>query len=151
MVATTYMRVLDRKVVATQSIYTVEVYKKDQALLMDIRKKDMTNNITIILTFMMLEPLNWSPSVCETDFQLSGSDYQLTGCYYQLTSSDYQLTGSDYQLTSNYILTKIFTPRVANFFTNGGATRKTISCCSKKVSVDHSATVVKITHISKRQ
>ena len=115
MVATTYMWVLDRKVVATRSIYTVEASNEDQALLMDIRKKDMTNNITIIMTFMMLEPLNWSPSVCETDFQLSGGDYQLSGCYYQLTGSDYQLTGSDYQLTSSYILTKIFTPRGANF------------------------------------
>ena len=67
MVATTYMWVLDRKVVNTQSIYTVEASNEDQALLMDIRKKDMTNNITIIMTFMMLEPLNWSPSVCETD------------------------------------------------------------------------------------
>ena len=130
MVATTYMWVLDRKVVATQSIYTVEASNEDQALLMGIRKKDMTNNITIILTFMMLEPLNWSPSVCETDFQLRGHDYQLT---------------------SSYNLTKIFTPRGANFFTNVGATRKTVSCCSKKVSVDRSATVVNITHISKRQ
>ena len=144
MVATTYKWVLDRKVVATRSIYTVEASNEDQALLMDIRKKDMTTNITISMTFMMLGPLNWSPSVCETKFQLSGGDYQLTG-------SDYQLTGSDYQLTSSYILTKIFTPRGANFFTIGGATRKTVSCCSKKVSVDRSATVVKITHISKRQ
>ena len=112
MVATTYMWVLDRKVVATQSIYTVEASNKDQALLMDIRKKDMATNITIIFTFMMLEPLNWSPSVCETNFQLRGGDYQLSGCYYQLTDSDYQLT-------SSYILTKIFTPRGANFFTNG--------------------------------
>ena len=57
MVATTYMWVLDRKVVATRSIYTVEASNEDQALLMDIRKKDMANNITIIMTFMMLEPL----------------------------------------------------------------------------------------------
>ena len=67
MVATTYMWVVDQEVVVTLSIYTVEACNKDQALLMDIRKKDMTNNITIITTFMMLEPLNWSPSVCETD------------------------------------------------------------------------------------
>ena len=112
MVATTHMWVLDRKVVATQSIYTVEASNKDQALLMDIRKKDMATNITIIFTFMMLEPLNWSPSVCETNFQLRGGDYQLSSCYYQLTDSDYQLT-------SSYILTKISTPRGANFFTNG--------------------------------
>ena len=58
MAATTYMWVLDRKVVVTRSIYTVEASNQDQALLMYIRKKDMTNNITIIMTFMMLEPLN---------------------------------------------------------------------------------------------
>ena len=113
--ATNYIWVLDQKVVVTQSIYTVEASNQDQALLMDIRKKDMSHNITIILTFMMLEPLNWSPSVCETDFQLRGNDYQLSGGYYQLTSSDYQLTGSDYQLPSSYLLTKIFTPGGANF------------------------------------
>ena len=99
---------MDRKVVVTLSIYTVEASNEDQALLIDIRKRDMTNNITIIMTFMRLEPLNWSPSVCETDFQLRGGDYQLSGCYYQLTDSDYQLTGSDYQLTSSYFLTKHF-------------------------------------------
>ena len=49
----------------------MEATKKDQALLMGIRKKDMTNNITITMTFMMIEPLYWSPSGCETDFQLS--------------------------------------------------------------------------------
>ena len=98
MVATTYMRVLDQKVVATHSIYTVEVSKKDQALLMDIRKKDMTNNITIILTFMMLEPLNWSPSVCETDFQLSGGDFQLSGSVYQLSGGVCKLSRSYFQL-----------------------------------------------------
>ena len=75
MVATTYMWVLDQQIDATRSIYTVEASNEDQALLMDIRKKDMANNITIVMTFMMLEPLNWSPSECETDFQLSGSDY----------------------------------------------------------------------------
>ena len=138
------MWVFDRKVAVTRLIYTVEASNVHQALLIVIWKKDMTNNITIIMTFMMLGPLNWSPYVCETEFQLSGRDYQLT-------DSDYQLTGSYYQLTSSYILTKIFTPRGANFFTNGGATRKTVSCCSRKASMDRSATVVKITHISNRQ
>ena len=108
MVGRTYVRVKDLKVVIILSIYTVEASNEDQALLMDIRKKDMTTNITIIMTFMTLEPLNWSPSMCETEFQLSGGDYQLSGCYYQLNGSHYQLTGSDYQLTSSYILTKKF-------------------------------------------
>ena len=40
------------------SILTVEASNKDQVLLMDIRKKDLINNITIIKTFMMLEPLD---------------------------------------------------------------------------------------------
>ena len=39
-----------------KSIYTVEASNKDQALLKDIRKKDMIKNITIIIAFMMLEP-----------------------------------------------------------------------------------------------
>ena len=113
--ATTYMWVLDQKVVTIRSIYTVEASNKDQAMLMDIRKKDMTTNITIIMTFMMLEQLNWNPFVCETEFQLSGGDYQLSGCYYQLTGSDYQLTVSYYQLNSSYNLSKTFTPRGANY------------------------------------
>ena len=108
MVATTYTWVLDQQLVITQSIYTVEATNEDQALLMDIRKKDMTNNITIIITFMMLEPLNWHPSVCETDFQLSGG-------VYQLSNSDYQLTGSNYQLSGSYVPTKKFTLTGANF------------------------------------
>ena len=58
MVATTYRWVLDRKVVITWLIYSVEASNEYQALLMDIRKKDKTNNITIIMTFLMLEPLN---------------------------------------------------------------------------------------------
>ena len=36
MVASTYMRVLDQKVVVTLSIYTVEASNEDQGLLMDI-------------------------------------------------------------------------------------------------------------------
>ena len=99
MVATTYMWVLDRKVVLTWLIYTVEASNEDQALLMVIRKKDMTNNITIITTFMMLEPLNWSLSVCETDFQLSGGDYQLSGGVYQLSGSYFQLKRASPQVT----------------------------------------------------
>ena len=67
MVATTYMWVLDRKVVVTRSIFTVEASNEDQALMMDIRMKEMINNITIIMTFMMLEPPNCSPTICETD------------------------------------------------------------------------------------
>ena len=41
MVASTFMQEMDRKVVVTLSIYTVEASKKDQGVLMNIRKKDM--------------------------------------------------------------------------------------------------------------
>ena len=98
MVATAYMWVLGRKVVVTRLIDTVEASNEDRALLMVIRKKDMTNNITIIMTFMMLEPLNWSPSVCETDFQLSGGDFQLSGSVYQLSGGVCKLSRSYFQL-----------------------------------------------------
>ena len=75
---------MDLKVVVTHSIYTVEVSNEDQALLMDIRMKDMINNIPIIMTFMMLEPVNCRPRCRETDGQLIGGDGQLIGCDGQL-------------------------------------------------------------------
>ena len=54
----------------------MEASNKNQGLLMDIRKKDMINNITINMTFLMLEPLNSSPAMCEMDCQLIGGDGQ---------------------------------------------------------------------------
>ena len=45
---------MDQRVVITPSIYRLEASNEDQALLMDIRMKDMINNITIVMTFMML-------------------------------------------------------------------------------------------------
>ena len=51
---------------------------------MDIRKKDMTNNITIILTFMMLEPLNWSPLCVK---QTSNSGAVITNSLAVITNS----------------------------------------------------------------
>ena len=89
---------MDLKVVVTLSIYTVEVSNEDQALLMDIRMKDMINNIPIIMTFMMLEPLNGSPTKCEKDCQLIGHDGQLIGCDGQLIAFDGQLIGCFGQL-----------------------------------------------------
>ena len=68
---------MDQKVVVTLLIYTVEVSNTDHALLMDIRMKDMINNITIIMIFMMLEPLNCSLTMCEIDCQLIGDDCKL--------------------------------------------------------------------------
>ena len=47
----------------------MEASEKDQALLMDIRKKDMINNITIILAFMMLEPLDMISVIPGIDFK----------------------------------------------------------------------------------
>ena len=61
MVATTHMWVMDLKVTIMLSIYMVEASNKDQALLMDIRKKKMINIINVILTFVMIELLDWSP------------------------------------------------------------------------------------------
>ena len=66
----------------------MEASNKNQGLLMDIRKKDMINNTTIIMTFMMLESLNGSPTKCEKDCQLIGRDGQLIGCDGQLIACD---------------------------------------------------------------
>ena len=96
------MRVMDQQVVVTPSIYTVEASNKNQGLLMDIRKKDMINNTTIIMTFMMLEPLNGSPTKCEKDCQLIGRDGQLIGCDGQLIACDGQLIACFGQLITVY-------------------------------------------------
>ena len=65
------MRVLDRKVVVTLSIYTVEASNEDEALVNDIRKKDMINNLKVIMTFVIIEPLDWRPifyALCSQQF-----------------------------------------------------------------------------------
>ena len=54
---------MDRKVVITRSIYTVEASNEDQALMNNIRKKDMINNLDVILTFVIIEPLEWRPTI----------------------------------------------------------------------------------------
>ena len=61
MVASTYVRVMDGKVTIILSIYTVEVSNKDQALVKDIRKKDIMNNIHVIMIIVMPEQLEWLP------------------------------------------------------------------------------------------
>ena len=60
MVANTSMRVIDRKVTIFLSIYTV-ASNEDQALVKDIRKEDIINNIHVIMIIVMLEPLEWHP------------------------------------------------------------------------------------------
>ena len=65
---------------------------------MDIRKKDLINNTTMIMTFMMLEPLNGSPTKCEKDCQLIGREGQLIGCDGKLIGCDGQLIACDGQL-----------------------------------------------------
>ena len=40
----------------------MEACNEDQALLMDVREKDMINNATVITTFMVLEPKNCRPA-----------------------------------------------------------------------------------------
>ena len=69
MVASTNMRVMDQKVVITLSIYTVEASNEDQGLLMDVRKKDKINIINVIMTFVMIEPLDWRPGVSGFSFK----------------------------------------------------------------------------------
>ena len=61
MVASTFMQEMDRKVVVTLSIYTVEASNKDQGLMMDIRKRDMINMINLIMTLLTIKPLEWRP------------------------------------------------------------------------------------------
>ena len=71
MVASTYMRVMDQKVTIISSIYTVEASNEDQALVRDIRKKDIINNIYGIMIIVMLEPLEWLPvtfGFCSQEF-----------------------------------------------------------------------------------
>ena len=69
----------------------METSNENQGFLMDIRKKDMINNITINMTFMMLEPLNSSPAMCELDCQLIGGNGQLIDCDGQLIACVGQL------------------------------------------------------------
>ena len=45
MPASTCVWHMDQKVVVTLSIYTVEAFIEDQALLMDIRRKDIINTL----------------------------------------------------------------------------------------------------------
>ena len=63
--------VMKQKVVITLSVYTVEASNKDQAMLMDIRKKDMIDNLKVIMTFVIIEPLDWPTAfygVCSQQF-----------------------------------------------------------------------------------
>ena len=111
---------MDQKVVVTLSIYTLEASNKDQGLLVDIRKKDMINNTTIIMTVMMLEPLNGSPTKCETDCRLIGCDGQLIGCDGQLFACFGQLIAvfSNSSVSVFQLISQCFT---TNHFTNGWA------------------------------
>ena len=102
MVASTYMWVMDWQVVVTPSIYTMEASNKNQGLLMDIKKKDMINNTTITMTFMMLEPQNGSPTKCEKDCQPIGCDGQVNSCDGQLIACDGQLIACFGQLIAVY-------------------------------------------------
>ena len=61
MVGCTYVRVNDLKVVIILSVSTVEASNEDQALLIYVRKKDMINNINIVMIILMLELLELSP------------------------------------------------------------------------------------------
>ena len=75
MVASNYMRVTDRKVIVTLSIYTVEASNKDQGLLMDIRKKDMINIINVIMTLVTIKQLEWRPVTFGCSFKQKSVQY----------------------------------------------------------------------------
>ena len=55
------MRAMDGKVTIILSIYTVEASNGDQAHVKNIRKKNIVNNIHLIMIIVMLEPLEWQP------------------------------------------------------------------------------------------
>ena len=62
----------------------------------------MIKNFTINMTFMMLEPLNSSPALCETDCQLIGGDGLLIGRDGQIIACDGQQIACDGQLITVY-------------------------------------------------
>ena len=63
MVATACEWVLDRQIIIPLLISTEDTSNKDQALVIDFRKKDMMNNINVIVIILMLELLEWSPAI----------------------------------------------------------------------------------------
>ena len=60
MVGAACERVMDRQIIITWPISTVDTSNKDQALVMDLRKKDKMNNINVIMIILMLGLLEWS-------------------------------------------------------------------------------------------
>ena len=72
----------------------------------------------------------------------------------QSSRTDGQLCSGHYQLTPvviTYSPAVITYSRRGEFFSPGGATRETVSCCRRKVSVDRSTTVFNYMPISIRQ
>ena len=63
MVAAACERVMDLQTIITLLNSTVDTSNVDQALVIDFRKKYIINNINIILIMLMLEPLEWRPSI----------------------------------------------------------------------------------------
>ena len=63
MVATACERVMDLQTIITLLNSTVDTSNVDQALVIDFRKKYIINNINCILILLMLEPLEWRPSI----------------------------------------------------------------------------------------
>ena len=63
MVATACKRVLEHQFMLALPISTADTFIKDQALAMDPKKKDMINNINVIMIIFMLNLLEWSPAI----------------------------------------------------------------------------------------
>ena len=63
MVAADCERVMDLQTIITLLNSSVDTSNVDQALVIDFRKKYIINNINFILIMLMLEPLEWRPSI----------------------------------------------------------------------------------------
>ena len=63
MVAAACEWVMDLLTIITLLNSMVDTSNIDQALVIDFRKKYIINNINIILIMLMLEPLEWRPSI----------------------------------------------------------------------------------------
>ena len=63
MVAAACERVMDLQTIITLLNFTVDTSNIDQALVIDFRKKYIINIINLILITLMLEPLEWRPSI----------------------------------------------------------------------------------------
>ena len=138
MVASTYMRVMDQKVVFTPSIYIVEVSNEVQGLLMDIRKKNMINMINVIMTLVTIKPLEWRPFTFGFCFKQKSVQFGLSCSKIRVSSStirsEPQVCRNE-QENGDWLLRTEPENGGYNFSDICGSPRETVSCCSRKLSM----------------